>query len=67
VHLKREVLLRVSEEELMDRIVASPRLIRLIEERVGPTAAIVRRQDWLQLVARLGEMGLLPEVMELSK
>jgi hypothetical protein len=67
VHLKREVLLRVSEEELMDRIVASPRLIRLIEERVGPTAAIVRRQDWLQLVARLGEMGLLPEVMELSQ
>jgi len=67
VHLKREVLLRVSEEELMDRIVASPRLIRLIEERVGPTAAIVRRQDWLQLVARLGEMGLLPEVTELSK
>jgi len=66
-HLERVVLLRISQEELMDQIVSSTRLARLIEERVGPTAALVREQDWRQVVTRLGEMGLLPEVRGLPK
>jgi hypothetical protein len=63
--LQRAVLLRLSDEELMDRIASSPRLARFIEERIGPTAALVRQQDWRQVIARLGDMGLLPETADL--
>jgi len=61
-YLERVVLLRLSTEALMDRAMASSRLARLIEERVGPTTAVVRRQDWPRVVARLEEIGLLPAV-----
>jgi len=60
--LERVVLLRLSDADLMDHVTSSPRLARLIEERIGPTAALVRRQDWPQVVSRLGEIGVLPEV-----
>ncbi len=60
--LERVVMLRLSTEALMDRAISSSRLARLIEERVGPTTALVRRQDWPRVVARLEEMGLLPAV-----
>ena len=60
--LERVVLLRLSDADLMDHVTSSPRLARLIEERIGPTAALVRQQDWPQVVSRLGEIGVLPEV-----
>jgi hypothetical protein len=60
--LEQVVLLRLTHEDLMDRVVTTPRLARLIGERIGPTAALVRQQDWPQVVARLEEIGLLPEV-----
>jgi hypothetical protein len=60
--VERTVILRISSEELMNQVTASPTLSRLIRERIGPTAAIVREQDWKQLIGALGEMGLLPEV-----
>ncbi len=64
--LGRVILLQTpSNKELMDQIISSPRLSRLIEERIGPTAALVRRQDSSQIVKRLGEMGLLPDVKDL--
>jgi hypothetical protein len=67
VRLGRVVLLQTpSNEELMDKIVSSPRLSRLIEERIGPTAALMRQQDASQIVKRLGEMGLLPDVTDLA-
>ncbi|MGD2104403.1 MAG: helicase-associated domain-containing protein, partial [Anaerolineae bacterium] len=49
VRLERGVVLTVSSEELMDQIMASPRLARLIRDRVGPSAALVREQDWPQV------------------
>lgn len=64
--LEYAVLLRLSDAEMMDRIISSPRLTRLIKERIGPTAALVRQQDWPQLVIRLGEMGVLPQVPDSS-
>ncbi len=65
--LERAILLRLSGEELMDQAISSPRLGRLIEERVGPTTALVRQQDWPRVVARLEEIGLLPDVPDLTE
>jgi hypothetical protein len=61
-HLERSVLLRISSEELMDQVIASPTLSHLIGERIGPTTVTVRSQDCEQVIRALGEMGLLPEV-----
>jgi hypothetical protein len=60
--LERVLLLRISSEDLMDQVVSSPTLCRLIRERIGRTAAIVHEQDWDRVISALGEMGLLPEV-----
>jgi hypothetical protein len=65
--LERVVLLRLSSEELMTRIASSPPTCRLISERIGPTAALVRDQDWRRLVPALGEMGLLPDIIALEE
>lgn len=64
--LERGVLLTVSDGQLMEKVLASPRLAPLIEERLGPKAALVREKDWFQVVTRLEEMGILPEVTGLS-
>lgn len=63
--LESAVLLRLSEPELMEEVTASPRLARLIEDRIGPAAAVVRRQDWPRVVTELAKMGLLPAVRDL--
>jgi hypothetical protein len=65
-HLERVVLLRLASEELMSQVTSSPSTRRLIRERVGPTAALVREQDWPRLIAALSEMGLLPDVVGLE-
>jgi len=66
VRLERAALLRVSGEELMAQIASSPATRNLIHEQIGPTAALVRERDWPRLVAALGEMGLLPDVVDLE-
>jgi hypothetical protein len=66
VSLEREVLLRLSSEELMAQVMSSPATRRLIGEQVGPTTAKVREQDWPRLAAALGDMGLIPEVAGLE-
>ena len=53
-------------EELMEQVEASPSARRLIGERIGPKAVLVREQDWPRLAAALGEIGLLPEVIALE-
>ncbi|MDY6877045.1 MAG: helicase-associated domain-containing protein, partial [Chloroflexota bacterium] len=65
--LERAVLLRLSSEELMAQVTASPLTRRFIREQLGPATALVREQDWLRLVAALGEMGLLPDVFALEE
>jgi len=64
--LERVVLLCLSSEELMAQVVSSPRIRHLIREQVGPTAALVRERGWPRLVAALGEMGLLADVVALE-
>ena len=66
VQIERSVLLRLPSEELMAQVVSSSRIRHLIKEQLGPTAAVVREQDWPRLVIALGEMGLLPEVAGLD-
>ena len=61
------MLLRLASEQLMEQVASSPRTRGLIVERIGPTAAVVRARDWPRLVIALGEMGLLPEVTDLSE
>jgi hypothetical protein len=51
----------------MAQITSSPRARRLVHDQVGPTAALVREQDWPRLVAALGEMGLLPDIIALEE
>jgi hypothetical protein len=65
--LERAVLLRVSSEGLMAQVVSSPLTRHLINEQVGPTAAVVRERDWARLVVALGKMGLLPDVIRLEE
>jgi len=60
--LERGVLLRLSDNDLMDQLMASPRANRFIQKRIGPTTTLVRASDVSRLVAALGEMGLLPDV-----
>jgi hypothetical protein len=64
--LERAVLLRLVSEELMAQVVGSPLTRHLVQEQVGPTAALVRERDWPRLAAALGQMGLLPEVADLD-
>lgn len=64
--LKRVVLLRLDDEDLMDQIISSPRTRRLIDERIGPKAALVRERDWQRLIAALEGMGLLSEIVNLE-
>jgi hypothetical protein len=64
--LERGVMLHLSGEELMVQVMSSPATRRLIREQIGPTAALVREQDWPRLIVALGEMGLLPDVIDLK-
>lgn len=65
--LERVILLRLSSEELMTQVISSPPTRRLIHERIGPAAALVRERDWPRLIIALGEMGLLPDVIDLEE
>ena len=65
--LEQGVLLRLSSEGLMAQVASSPLTRHLIREQVGPTIALVHGRDWPRLVAALGEMGLLPDVIGLEE
>jgi hypothetical protein len=60
--LERVLVLRISSEELMDEVASSSALGSLIQERIGPTTAAIREQDWERVIEALSKMGLLPEV-----
>jgi hypothetical protein len=64
--LAHTVILQISSEDLMDQVASSRTLSDLIQERIGPTAAVVREQDWERVISALGEMGLLPEAERLT-
>jgi hypothetical protein len=59
-------VLRLASEELMAQALSSPSTRRLIREQIGPKAALVQEKDWLRLVAALGEMGVVPDVIDLE-
>jgi hypothetical protein len=61
--LERAVVLRLTDEDLMTEVSSSPRTGRFIRQRVGPKAALVQANEWPRLVAALGQMGLLSDVI----
>jgi hypothetical protein len=64
VRLERSLLLRLDSEELLNQLLAAPRIRPFIRERIAPTIVAIHERDWPRLVAALGEMGLLTDVMD---
>ncbi len=67
VRLEQAVLLRLASEEAMAQAMSFPPIRRLIREQIGPTIALVRKPDWPRLVVALGEMGLVPDIIDLEE
>ncbi len=66
IRLEQSILLRVTSEELMSEIMASPHIQRLVQEKIGPTRALIHERDWPRLVKALSAMGLLSETVGLE-
>jgi hypothetical protein len=62
VAIEQVVVLRLSDEGLMDRALSAAPTRALVQERIGPTTALVRRRDWRRLVAALAAQGMLSNV-----
>jgi hypothetical protein len=54
----------VSQPELLDQLLANRRLRGLVQERLGPTAALIRRKDLAALSAAAAKDGLLIEASD---
>jgi len=65
--LEQAVLLRFASEEAMTQAMSFPPIRRLIREQIGPTVALVHKTDWPRLVVALGEMGLMPDIIDLEE
>lgn len=60
--LSRRIVLQLSDGDLMDQLMSSPRTGHLVQERAGPTTALVREADLSRIAATLGKLGLLLDV-----
>jgi hypothetical protein len=58
------LVLQVSQPELLDQLLANRRLRGLVQERLGPTAALIRRKDLAALSAAAAKDGLLIEASD---
>ena len=67
VWLEREVLLRVANEDVMQRIMASPRVSCYVGRALSSTSAVVAEKDWLDLTNALVESGLLADLAGLGE
>jgi hypothetical protein len=65
VWMERTVLLRVTDEALMQQIVDSPKTGQYVGRVVGSTAAVVAEKDWLKLLEALTELGLMAELTDM--
>jgi hypothetical protein len=61
-NLSRRIVLQLSDGDLMDQLMSSPRTGHLVQERAGPTTALVREADLSRIAATLGKLGLLLDV-----
>ncbi len=66
VWLEKTVLLRVSEESVMQQITSSSKTAPYIINMLKPTVAIVAEKDWADLTAGLAELGFLAELDDLA-
>jgi hypothetical protein len=62
IWIERTVLLRVTDEALMQQIVGSPKTSRYVGRAAGSTAAVVAEKDWPKLLEALAELGLMAEL-----
>jgi len=60
--VERTILLRLSHDEVMSRIMSSPRARRYIREQLGARTARISEQDCHALIISLGELGILADV-----
>lgn len=58
VSIESHIVLRATDEEALDKIYASPALRRHLGARLGPMACVIRPDQWKDLRAKLGEMGV---------
>jgi hypothetical protein len=65
VWLERALILRVTDESVMQQIISAPRTGSLISRVLSPTSVAVSEKDWLDLVAGLAELGLLAELVNI--
>jgi hypothetical protein len=62
VWLEKTVLLRVSEESVMQQITSSSKTGPYIIKMLNPSVAIVAEKDWLALIAGLAELGFVADL-----
>ncbi|MCX7681634.1 MAG: helicase-associated domain-containing protein [Anaerolineae bacterium] len=62
VRLKRALCLLISDDEVMNRVLSSPRMRRYISEQLSTRTALVREQECRELLIALGELGILTDV-----
>jgi hypothetical protein len=65
--IARVVLLRVANEDAMQRIMAAPRVARLVAQTLNPTTAVVAEKDWPALFAALAELGFVSDLIDLGQ
>jgi len=65
--LHQAVLLRTTNEAIMERALASGRVAHLVEERISPTAVVVRRGDWPEMIEALEQLGLLADAQDAAE
>ncbi len=67
VTLERQVLLRAESAEALSEIFETPELRRFLGAPLGPTAVLVRPEQWPELRAALGEAGIQVELRHLGQ
>ena len=67
VTLERQVLLRAETAEALSEIFETPELRRFLGAQLGPTAVLVRPEQWPELRAALGEAGIQVELRQLDE
>lgn len=65
--LEQAVILQLADEDLMNEVSSSPHTRCFIRKRVGSRVALVKAHDWPRLVAALGQMGLLSDIVTLGE
>jgi hypothetical protein len=67
VWLEKTVLLRVTNPDVMQRIMTSARASKYVDRTLGATTAVVAEKDWPDLLTALAELGFLVDLAGLRE